>query len=44
VPLAGLDAAAITKKLEQAIAIGEQMPRDAYQSHVSGKLMPLIVD
>lgn len=44
VPLAGLDAQGIAAKLEQAVAIGEQMPRAPAQSLTHGHELPLVVD
>lgn len=44
VPLAGLDAAGITAKLDQAVAIGEQMPRAPAHSLTHGHELPLIID
>ena len=43
-PLDGLDAAGLTKKMEQAVSVGEQLPRSPGQSLTEGRELPLVVD
>ena len=44
VPLAGLDAAGIRAKLDQAVEIGEQMPRAEAHSLTHGHELPAVTD
>lgn len=43
VPLSGLDVAGIEKKIEQAVEIGNEMPRSAHQS-LKPHILPSVVE